>query len=419
VPPAQQKRSRLCLSDLHRQLWEDFLASVFSSPAMVSAVLNTARGASLSRVRIPRPPRVKQTLTSGNAGQGCVIVGRCSRCSRVHEPVMTPASPCERGRSSFGLAGCGRVRANDGTTPVPSRVMTQLSGEGSPRRARGRLAFAQMKPEVGSLFSLDQNRTLLERGIVAGTSVERHHRVWHMGQRTERDGHMLGRLGFTNANAPTEVWDEARKDFIDAAFPNGCTSPFAIRISDLTVAFQLRRGQIKFKSFAGAMQALLREATGDAWRVDPIVKPVTFERWRSTVERVVSMSFTLGEPNPGYKGRPLIKEAIADARAQQLRVIATADPNELEGLDTDAAFLSQAIQHVEKGYGRFRAVGERTDDEGHIRRVKFEEEVGETDVVPVGADPETGEVSYETLTRELDERRSDGEQESEQQGIDD
>jgi len=45
--------------------------------------------------------------------------------------------------------------------------------------------------------------------------------------------------------------------------------------------------------------------------------------------------------------------------------------------------------------------------------------VGETDVVPVGADPETGEVSYETLTQELDERQNDGEQESEQPGIDD
>ena len=74
---------------------------------------------------------------------------------------------------------------------------------------------------------------------------------------------------------------------------------------------------------------------------------------------------------------------------------------------------------MEKGYGDFKAEGERTDDEGHIRRVKFEEEVGETEVVPVGADPETGEVSYETLTQELDERQSDGEQESERPGIDD
>ena len=65
-------------------------------------------------------------------------------------------------------------------TPVPSHVMKALAGEG--RRARGRLAFAQLKPELGSLFSMAENRTLLERAIVAGTRAERHNRVWHMGQ---------------------------------------------------------------------------------------------------------------------------------------------------------------------------------------------------------------------------------------------
>lgn len=337
-------------------------------------------------------------------------------------PVTTPLRPRRvraSGVESASPGGCGPYARDGWTKPVASHVMTSTAGEGDGRRARGRLAFAQLKPELGSLFSMAENRTLLERGIVAGTSAERHNRVWHMGQSVVTDGHLLGRLGFTNASAPTEVWDEAKKDFIDAAFPNGFTSPFVIRISDLTIAFQLRSGQIKFKSFAGAMQALLREASHDAWRVEPIVKPVTFDRWRSTVERVVSMSFNLALPNPDFKGRPLLKLAIADAHAQQLRLIAKADPDDLEGLDTDAAFLSQAIQHVEKGYGGFRAVGERTDDEGYIRRVKFEDEVGETDVVPVGADPETGEVSYETLTQELDERQNDGEQESEQPGIDD
>jgi hypothetical protein len=293
--------------------------------------------------------------------------------------------------------------------------MTAQSGEGDGRKGRGRLAFAQLEPEAGSLFSLTENRTMLEQAVVAGTSAERHNRVWHMGQNTFTGDFLLGRLGFTNAQAPTEVWDEDRKDFVDAAFPNGFTSPFAIRIADLTVSFQLRSGQIRFQSFAGALQALMREASGDAWRVERITRPVTFERWRSRVSRVLNMSFTLYPPNPNFKGRPLIKEAIGDTYARQLRVILNADADDLKGLDTDAAFVQQAVSHAEKGYGDFRAVGERTDAAGNIHRVKFEEEVGETDEVPVGADPETGEVPYETLTRELVERRTDGKQESEQQ----
>lgn len=149
-----------------------------------------------------------------------------------------------------------------------------------------------------------------------------------------------------------------------------------------------------------------------------MTRPVTFEKWRQSVNRVVTMTFTLHPPNPNYKGRPLIQEAIGETAAEQLRIVATADADDLEGLDTDAAFLKQAIMHAEKGYGAFRAMGERTDDDGHVRRVKFDEAVGETDVVPVGADPETGEVPFETLTRELAERYTQGEQESESEHAD-
>jgi hypothetical protein len=292
--------------------------------------------------------------------------------------------------------------------------MTSQLGEGDGRRSRGRLAFAQLEPEGESLFSGFPNELQLERAIVAGTSAERHNRLWRMGQRSIQDGHVLGRLGFTNAEAPTEVWDDSKKDFVEAAYPNGYTSPFAIRISDLVVSFQLRSGQIKFQSFAGALQALMREASHEAWRVHPLTRPVTFEKWRQSVDRVVTMTFTLHPPNPNYKGRPLIREAIGATAAEQLRIVASADQDDLEGLDTDAAFIKQAIMHAERGYGAFRAVGERTDDDGHLRRVRFDEEVGETDVVPVSADPETGEVSFETLTRELADRHVQGEQESEQ-----
>ena len=122
--------------------------------------------------------------------------------------------------------------------------MTPNLGESDGRRGRGRLAFAQLEPETGTLFSGDPNQVQLERAIVAGTSAERHNRLWRMGQRSIRDGYVLGRLGFTNADAQTEVWDDARKDFVEAAYPNGYTSPFAIRISDMFVSFQLRSGHI-------------------------------------------------------------------------------------------------------------------------------------------------------------------------------
>ena len=293
--------------------------------------------------------------------------------------------------------------------------MTSHLGESDGRRGRARLAFAQLIPE-STLFSFGGNRELLEESVVAGTSAERHNRVWRMGQRALGEDFLLGRLGFTNADTPTEIWDEERKDFVEAAYPNGFTSPFAIRISDLVVSFQLRSGHIKFQSFAGALQALMREASGDAWRVEALNKPITFERWRASVDRVLTMNFTLWPPNPNYKGRPLIKEVIAKTSSDQLRFIFTADPDDLLGLDTDADFLRQAVTHAAKGYGDFRAVGERPDDEGDVRRVKFDSKLGETDVVPVSADPETGEVSHATLTEELADRHTDRELESEQEG---
>lgn len=224
-----------------------------------------------------------------------------------------------------------------------------------------------------------------------------------MGQYSWSGGYLQGRLGFTNQDNVTEVWDEARNDFIEELFSSGYTSPFAIRTSDLSIVFQLRSGQIKYQSFVGAMQALLRAASDQRWVIEPIVRKVSFATWRTSVERVNRLAFTLQEPNPNYKGRPLLQQAIEEAAASQINLVLRTDAAQLEGLDTDAAIVRQAVDHVERHYGTLKAEGQRTED-GHLRTVRFDSQHGETDAATVSANPQTGEVAYETLTEELAER---------------
>lgn len=351
------------------------------------------------------------------------MVSADNRESRPLRSASIPScSTSSLGHSNFASSSTDRVRVAhessaeaDGSRRYGASMPISRAGSGDARRSYGRLAFARLIPETGSLFSINENLVLLQSAIRAGTAAERHGREWRMGQHSVDEAYLYGRLGFMHAHAPTEVWSDTATDFVDEAFPSGFTSPFAVRISDLVVAFQLRSGHIKRQSFAGALQALMRTASGDAWQVVPMVRPITFERWRASVSRVTTMSFKLQPPNPNYKGRPLVQSVIKGAGADMVTFVLRAGADDLAGLDTEAEFLRQAVSHAEKGYGKFAAVGERTDDGGKASMVHFDGDAGESAVVQVAVDPETGEVAHETLRDEIAERPAELEQESDEQ----
>lgn len=227
-----------------------------------------------------------------------------------------------------------------------------------------------------------------------GTKVETYGRTWYMGRVTVRDGWAHSRLGFASGTE-FEMWDEDQQDFIDAEVNAGTTSPFVVRLEDLRVAFQLRGSAIKGQSFAHALQSLMREASGEQWRVELETTAISLPEWLSTVSRVTRISFTLRPPNPNFTNRPLIKNAVGDTEAAIARLVLEADPDSLDGLDTNAALITQALDHTDRGYGQVvSAAGEKMEN-GVAVPVEWRAN-GETTVAeaPVG---ESGEVSEDAL----------------------
>jgi hypothetical protein len=175
----------------------------------------------------------------------------------------------------------------------------------SPRfRNTGKIAKALIiPPSQASLLPEDEPRAQLVHILEPGASTERYNRVWHVG-RTSVDGDILfGRLGF-EGSAAADLWNEEDKDFEGARTPSGVAAPFAIQLSDFRLVFQTRSQDIRVTSFTGAMQGILRDASGQDWRIETARSEMSFNQWRQTVDRVTQMRFNVEPPNPNYQDRP-------------------------------------------------------------------------------------------------------------------
>jgi hypothetical protein len=145
--------------------------------------------------------------------------------------------------------------------------------------------------------------------IHPGASTVRYRRTWRIGHTTasREDQILYSRLGFEGSRT-TVIWDEEDADFLSAPVPSGQFVPFAIDLRTLAVAFQTRPPDIKVSSFTGALQSVLREESRDfGWRVESQIRQLTFDEWRSTVDRVTRLRFRLERPNPNWAGRPEIE----------------------------------------------------------------------------------------------------------------
>jgi hypothetical protein len=126
---------------------------------------------------------------------------------------------------------------------------------------------------------------------------------------------------------------------------------------------------------------------------------MSFSQWRSTVQRVIQMRFHVEQPNPNYQGRPYLERLIEDASLN----VAEISLHSESGIVTDADIVTQLLDHVDRGYGRAVAVGERVVDDQVVETVYSSELNGETEVTYRPANPETGEVERDTLRQELTE----------------
>ncbi|MGH2970454.1 MAG: hypothetical protein ACRDK0_15535 [Solirubrobacteraceae bacterium] len=171
----------------------------------------------------------------------------------------------------------------------------------------GRIAFAQI--EALTLAATMQQEEALEAALVVGTRIERYGRVWRMGPWKREGQAIVGRIGCESAGI-NELCDDEAQDFREGTRQLGLMSPFAVNPATLRVAFQVRGRDIRVKSFTGALEDLLNEASpADRWRVEREFREIGFEEWaRTSVERVAFIRATLERPNPHYAGRERIEE---------------------------------------------------------------------------------------------------------------
>lgn len=231
-----------------------------------------------------------------------------------------------------------------------------------PQPPTGRIAFAQI--EALTLSGTMRPQQALEAALVGGTRIERYGRVWRMGPWKHEGQAIVGRIGFESAGI-NELWDEDAQDFREGTRQLGLTSPFAVDPATLRVAFQVRGSDIRVKSFTGALEDLLNQASpADRWRVEREFTEISFEEWATTkVARVALIRATLERPNPHYAGRERIEEIVKGTRARLAELVVRADPADPQGIDVNSPIVREAVDHVSRNYGSLTAVGELHGDE--------------------------------------------------------
>jgi hypothetical protein len=250
-----------------------------------------------------------------------------------------------------------------------------------------KIARAQIiAPGQGSLF--ETTAELLASVLVPGASVERYSRTWRIGHTAREDDRLLGRIGF-EGERQTFIWNDESKDFLPGPSPNGLVVPFVINLNSLRVVFQVRPPTIRARSFTGALEGILRHATDQDWRVEPVTHQMSFEDWRATVTKVTRMYFLAERPNPNWEGRPELEGLMRRLGDLDSAGFVFSAEN---GINTNDELAVELVDHVyRRDYGRGSAAGPREID-GRIIESVLDSETGETEDVgslaEVSDDPE-------------------------------
>jgi hypothetical protein len=254
-----------------------------------------------------------------------------------------------------------------------------------------------VEPTQLSLFEASAER--LTQALVPGASVDRYGRTWRIGHTSTDGNRLLGRIGF-EGERQTFIWDEQAKDFVPGPTPNGLVVPFVINLDSLRVVFHVRPPLIRARSFTGALEGILRYATGDDWRVEPVTRHVSFEEWRATVSRVTRMYFHVEPPNPNWEGRPQLQSLMSrlgDLDSADFLFVAES------GVQTDDELVKELVDHVyRRHYGRSTADGPRLID-GHVIETVLDSNAGETEEVGSLADVPADDPELAMLMGDLEQ----------------
>lgn len=242
----------------------------------------------------------------------------------------------------------------------------------------------------------------LEQSLVTGAHIDRHRRTWTMGQTRRIGSSVIGRLGAESGRGRADLWDEKAKDFRTRPVPEGVTTPFAINLNRMRMAFQLRYG-LERSAVAGALTVLLNDNTPyPGWLATAVVDPITWEDFLAEVDTLERVSVRIDRPNPHYGNRKRVESLIEASNAEVVRIAVEAQPG--ESIDLSQDLLAQALAHVEAGYGVRTARGHL--EEGGVAKYDSSKQSAPPEV-RVPADAETGDALFNGLRRAAGEATPD------------
>lgn len=196
-------------------------------------------------------------------------------------------------------------------------------------------------------------RDALRQSWKPGTSITRYNRRWTLtNMHTNTPALVTGEIGFLSESTVQSLFfDHSAGEFVTESVPGGVRVPFAIRVADGMVAYQLRPGLVREASFTGALEALLNATpTAFFWEVRQAIDARTWEEWRSQVHTITSFNIRVDRPNPDYRDNQRVEEVVEGIRLEYLRLSGSAlDDN---GVDADSDLFKQAVDHVLRDYGR-------------------------------------------------------------------
>ncbi|MEU4602551.1 hypothetical protein AB0F43_06200 [Kribbella sp. NPDC023972] len=171
---------------------------------------------------------------------------------------------------------------------------------------------------------------------------------------------IIGRIGFVNENEiRTVFFDPDEQDFVRGVAPSGVIVPFAVRLGDGLIAFQLRPGVVRTSSFTGALEALLNDPTSEyLWNIKAAVQAEDWQVWSRRVSRITAFKIRLDRPNPHYGDDDKIESVIEGIRVEYMRLSGVALD---EGINLDDDLFRQAVNHVLRNYGRASISGVEAD----------------------------------------------------------
>lgn len=227
-------------------------------------------------------------------------------------------------------------------------------------------------PREPHLFS-DSDGQRVANALSPGSRAESYGREWIVGKTSFRNGVLTGRIGFEKTEGTAEIWDEEKLDFKEVAIPQGLTAPFAVNLESLQLSFQ-PRGAIKANGLMRAVRELL-SLEGEKWEVESLRRKVSFEEWKDSVQLITRAKFDVKKPNPHYMNTPDLEAVLEQAEAEYAKLeIASKD-----GLDLEADFLQQTLDHVDRGYGAAEFRGIRSIAGGNTVETTYSTEVGSED----------------------------------------